>query len=313
MNQALKNSSVLSVTATDYPFAGGDAMIFNAKVNGEDKPVFGFVVDPNFIKTMGIKIVQGRDFDINNNADETNTIIVNEALAREMKWNDPLQEHLRYSRYDTMGSRIIGVVRDFHFLSLSEDIRPMFLTIDEHYGRLGHMLVKISSGDIPGTIAQLQKDFTGVAPGKPFEYSFLDDNVARQYERFDRWMSIMGLATGFAILISCLGLFGLAGVNAVNRTKEIGIRKVLGADLSAIFVLLNKQFVWLSIAAFVMAAPLSWYAMDQWLSQFQFRIEMGWELFAVSMIVGLIVALLAVSYHSVKAALINPADTLKYE
>jgi putative ABC transport system permease protein len=312
-HQALKNPSVAAVTATDYPFAGGDAMIFSAKVNGEDKPVFGFVVDPNFIKTMGINTTQGRDFDINNSADETNTIIVNEALVREMKWDSPLQERLRYSRHDTVGSRIIGVVKDFHFLSLSEDIRPMFFSIDKHYGRLGHMLVRISPNDIPGTVAQLQKDFTTVAPGKPFEYSFLDDNIARQYGRFNRWMSIMGLATGFAILISCLGLFGLAGINAVNRTKEIGIRKVLGADLSTIFIMLNKQFVWLSVTAFVIAAPLSWYAMDQWLSQFQFRIEMGWALFAVSMIAGLVVALIAVSFHSVKAALINPADTLKYE
>jgi putative ABC transport system permease protein len=312
--QALKNLSVLSVTATDYPFAGGDMMIFSIRNTDDDKHVYGYVVDHHFIKTMGITLRQGRDFDPNNSADETNTIIVNETLAREMNWNDPLQERLIYSNgQDGTGSRIIGVAKDFHFLSLSQQIEPMFLTIDRNYGRLDHMLVKISPVNIPGTIEHLQKTFTSVAPGKPFEYSFMDENVSRQYASHERWMSIMGLSTGFAILISCLGLFGLAGVNAVNRTKEIGIRKVMGAELSNIFVLLNKQFVWLSIVAFVIAAPLSWYAMNQWLSRFQFRIEIRWELFAVSMIAGLGVALLAVSYHSIKAALVNPADTLKYE
>jgi putative ABC transport system permease protein len=257
--------------------------------------------------------VHGREFDMNNSADEISTVIVNEALARKMKWTDPLQERLRYSRRDTVGSRVIGVVKDFNFLSLSEDIEPMFLNMDKGNGRLDHMLIKISSENIPATVAQLQKDFMAVAPGKPVEYSFMDENIARQYDRFNRWMSIMGLATGFAILISCLGLFGLAGVNAVNRTKEIGIRKVLGADLSTIFVMLNRQFVWLSVMAFLIAAPLSWYAMNEWLSNFRFKIDMGWELFAAGMLIGLLVALLSVSYHGIKAALVNPAETLKYE
>ena len=123
----------------------------------------------------------------------------------------------------------------------------------------------------------------------------------------------MGLSTGFAILISCLGLFGLAGINAVNRTKEIGIRKVMGADLSNIFVLLNRQFVWLSLIAFVIGIPFSWWVMDKWLADFKFKIAMGWELFAISILAGLGVALLTVSYHAIKAALVNPAETLKYE
>lgn len=126
-------------------------------------------------------------------------------------------------------------------------------------------------------------------------------------------MKIMGLSTCLAILTSCLGLFGLAGINAVNRTKEIGIRKVMGAELSHIFVLLNKQFVWLAIIAFSLAAPLSWYVMSKWLASFKYAISMGWEIFAFSILAGLMIALLTVSYHAIKAALINPADTLKHE
>lgn len=126
-------------------------------------------------------------------------------------------------------------------------------------------------------------------------------------------MSIMGLSTGFAILISCLGLFGLAGINAVNKTKEIGIRKVMGAELSNIFVLMNRQYIWLSLIAFALAAPLSWYIMNKWLADFKFKIAIGWELFALSMATGLLVALATVSYHAVRAAMVNPAETLKYE
>ena len=126
-------------------------------------------------------------------------------------------------------------------------------------------------------------------------------------------MSIMSLSTGFAILISCLGLFGLSGINALNRTKEMGIRKVMGAEVKNIFVLLNRQFIWLAMIAFAMAAPLSWYVMNKWLKDFQFKITVSWELFAVSMAAGLLVALLTVSYHALKTAWLNPAETLKNE
>lgn len=152
-----------------------------------------------------------------------------------------------------------------------------------------------------------------MAADKPFEYSFVDERVAQQYASYDRWTNVMGLSTIFAIGISSLGLFGLAGVNAVNKTKEIGIRKVIGADLKHIFVLLNKPFVWLSLSAFVMAAPLSWYAMKLWLESFHYKVELDWKLFALSMMAGLSIALLTVSYHAIKAALIHPADTLKHE
>jgi putative ABC transport system permease protein len=159
----------------------------------------------------------------------------------------------------------------------------------------------------------LRKAWNEISPTLPFDYTFLDEDVARQYESYERWMSIMGFSTGFAILISCLGLFGLSGINALNRTKEIGIRKVMGAELVNIFVLLNKQYIWLAVIAFLLAAPASWYVMQKWLADFEFAITMGWELFAASMAIGLLIALLTVSYHAIKTGLSNPADTLKYE
>jgi putative ABC transport system permease protein len=174
-------------------------------------------------------------------------------------------------------------------------------------------MVKLSSNDIVNGLEKVKSIWKDVNPNKPFDYTFLDEDVAKQYDAYRRWMSIMGLSTAFAIAISCLGLFGLAGINAVNRTKEIGIRKVMGASLQNIFVLLNRQFIGLAIIAFAIGVPFSWWAMNKWLADFKFKIEMSWELFAISIFAGLAVALLTVSYHAIKAALVNPAETLKYE
>lgn len=303
------NPSVSSVSGTDYPFAGGDYMVYGYKLNGEEKSTYGYTVDASYLSTMGIQLLQGRNFDNNSPADEK-SIIINETFVKDMGWDNPLNEQLAYHGMDTSQFRVIGVVKDFHFLSLEQQIEPMLLTQD---GWLSHMLVKISPENIPGTLEQLREAFNEVNPGKPFDYSFMDENVAHQYTSFDRWMSIMSLATGFAIFISSLGLFGLAGINALNRTKEIGIRKVMGASLTNIFVMLNRQYVWFSIIAFIIAAPLSWYVASRWLDHFKFRIEMSWELFVIAMLGGMLFALLAVSYHAVKSALVNPAETLKYE
>jgi putative ABC transport system permease protein len=180
-------------------------------------------------------------------------------------------------------------------------------------GHLENALIKVNTTDMPSVITKLETTWRNLFPDKPFQYSFLDENIAKQYGRYEKRMSIMGISTGFAILISCLGLFGLAGINAVNRTKEVGIRKVMGADMRNIFVLLNRQYIWLSLIAFSIAIPFSWWVMDQWLSDFEFHIRMGWELFAASVIVGLAVAMITVSYHAIRVSHINPADTLKYE
>ena len=183
----------------------------------------------------------------------------------------------------------------------------------KNVGYLVSMLVRIAPGEIPGSIEKIKKIWQEISPDKPFDYTFLDQDVAKQYESHQRWMGIMGLSTGLAILIACLGLFGLAGINVVNRTREIGIRKVMGAELHNIFVLLKKQYVWLSLIAFAFAAPVSWYFMSQWLSSFKFAIQISWELFAASMAAGLLIALVTVSYHAIQASLVNPAETLKYE
>lgn len=303
---------VRSVAGTSIVFTYGTMTIgYNNKE--EFKITNGYIVDPDYIRTLGIELLKGRNFDFRNAAD-SQAVIVNEALVNDLEWTDPLSEHLNWGGGSSSpGSKVIGVVKDHNFLSLEQPIGPMFLTMNKTVGHYQYILVKISGTDIPGTIKSLERVYKLLAPDKPFEYTFLDETIELQYQSYTRWMNIMGLATGFAILISCLGLFGLAGMNVVNRTKEIGIRKVLGAGLASIFVLLNKQFVWLSVIAFALAVFPAWYAMNKWLDSFQFKIQMSWTLFAVSMATGLVIALVTVSYHTIKAGMVNPADTLKYE
>jgi putative ABC transport system permease protein len=242
-------------------------------------------------------------------------VIVNEALVKDMGWKDPLNEYVNWKE-DSIGpgSKVIGVVKDYHFLSLENEIVPMLLTMDEKTaGYLVTMMIKIEKSDVPQTLSGVRKVWDDLNPDKPFEYSFPAEDVGRQYERYYRWMKISSLSTAFAILIAALGLFGLAGVNAINKTKEIGIRKILGATLGNIFLLLNKQYVWMAFIAFAIAAPFSWYFMDRWIKGFKFRIDIGWELFVISMASGLALAIITVSYHGIKAASVNPAETLKHE
>jgi putative ABC transport system permease protein len=306
--------SVASVSGTTASFNRGWSR-YGYKINGEQKSAFVYGIDPEYIPTLGLELSMGRNFDAAI-ASDTNVVIVNEALVKDMKWTDPLNEHLNWKEDTTgIGAKVIGVIKDYHFQSLEKKIEPLFLSMDKNaVGNLTTMLVKTAAGDLPTSLSKVEKAWRSMYPDRPFDYTFLDEDVANQYQSYQRWMKIMGLATGFAILISCLGLFGLAGINAVNRTKEIGIRKVMGAELSNIFVLLNRQYIWLSLISFAIAAPLSWYVMTQWwLEDFQFKVTIGWELFAFSMLSGLLVALITVSYHAIRAALINPAETLKYE
>lgn len=311
--RAMQESGIVAVTGTSSSFNQGYSR-YGYKVKEEQKSAYVYAVDPHYLPSLGIELVAGRNFDPGRASDSAG-IIVNEALVRDMKWTEPLNEHLNW-REDSvgLGSPIIGVVKDYHFLSLERNIEPMFLSMDkENIGYLTTMLVKVSANDVAGGLEKVKAIWKELYPDRPFDYTFMDEDVAKQYESFQRWMSIMSLSTGFAILISCLGLFGLAGINAVNRTKEIGIRKVMGANVTHIFLLLNRQFIWLSVVAFALAIPFSCYVMNKWLADFQFRIDMTWELFAASMLAGLAVALVTVTYHSIKASAQNPAETLKYE
>jgi putative ABC transport system permease protein len=299
------------VSGTNASFNQGWSR-YGYQINGELKTAFVYRVDSEYIKLLDIKVLEGRNFD--NRASDSTAIIVNEALVKDMGWKNPLGEHLNW-REDSasIGSEVIGVVKDYHFLSLEQEIEPLFLSINKQLGYMTTAMVKITPDNIPATIDKIKKSWNEINPDKPFEYTFVDEDVTRQYERYKQWMNITGLSTLMAILIASLGLFGLAGINAVNRTKEIGIRKVMGAELVNIFILLNRQYVYFSIIAFVVAGPISYFVMNKWLSDFKFHIAISWQIFVVSSIAGLLIAIVTVSYHAFRASRINPAETLKHE
>ena len=308
-----KQPDVISVTGTNNAYSQGYSR-FGYRVNDEIKTAYTYAGDEHYIPTLGIELIAGRNFDSSNPADST-SLIVNEALVKDMKWTDPLHEHLNWLEDSTgLGYRVIGVMRDHHFLSLERAVAPMFISMNTNtVGHFTTILVKVRTSDYAHTIQSLQSAWKELYPNKPFDYTFLDDQIAFQYDSYKRWMDIVGLSTAFAVLIASLGLFGLSGINALNKTKEIGIRKVIGADVINIFVQLNRQYVLLTLIASAVGLPASWYVMNKWLSSFTYRIEIGWEIFGFRVVAGLAVAMVAVSYHAIKAATINPAETLKHE
>ncbi|NBW38055.1 MAG: ABC transporter permease [Cytophagia bacterium] len=286
-NALSQERDVLAVAGTSASFNKGWSR-YGWQVDGENKWSYVFRVDEAYLDLLGIKLLEGRNFD---NVADSSAVIVNEAFVKDMGWTDPLSEYVNWQE-DTVGkgSPVIG-----------------------DFGRLTTILVKLGPGETPDQLSKLEQKWKQTFPDKPFEYSFVDEDVARQYQSHDRWMKIMGIATCFAIVISCLGLFGLAGIESLNRVKEVGIRKVMGASLFQLMVLLNRKYIMLALIAFVIAAPISWWMMTQWLAAFKYRITLSWELFGITLLTGLAIALITVSYHALKAARSNPAETLKYE
>ncbi|MEX0647318.1 MAG: ABC transporter permease [Balneolaceae bacterium] len=303
--------AIKSVSGMAPAFTSG-SNVYGFGVDGEVKESFIYFVDEQLINTLEIELAAGRNFSEERPSDVTESIIVNEALVESMGWEEPIGQFLPWKGEENP-STVIGVVRDFHFQSMESEIEPMLFHMDPDQGGVTDIAVKIEEGMIAEVLPGLEASWEKAAPFTPFNYWFLDDAVARQYEQYQQWLRIMGISTFMAILIACLGLFGLAGLTVVSKTKEIGIRKVLGAGMSQIMLLLNKGMVKLIVASIVIAAPVSWYVMEQWLADFAYRIEIGAGLFLAAGIVTLLITFVTVSYYSVKAAMINPVESLRNE
>lgn len=306
-------TDVVSVAGTSISFSQGWSQNMY-EVDGKPKTFYEYGVDPHYIPTLQLTLVEGRNFDPTI-ASDSNAVIVNEAFVRDLGWRNPLQEKLPFRpRAERPAPHIIGVVKDYHFMSLEKKIEPAVLSMNtEQMGYLMTMLIRLQSDRVPEGIAALADTWQKLSPDKPFTYTFLDEDVAQQYRAYTRWMNITSLAGGFAVLISCLGLFGLAGLQAVNRTREVGIRKVMGASDRQVFVLLNRPFLMLSVWAFVVAIPVAGYVVNTWLHQFAFHVSLEWTWFVITMAGGLLITVLTVSFHAWRAVRLNPAETLKYE
>ena len=269
-----------------------------------------FYVDHNFLPQYEMPLAAGRAFS-RDFATDTAALIVNEALVKSYGYASP-EEIIgqRFSQWGVEGP-IVGVVKDYHFRSLQQAIEPMTIRLEPTRARF--LSLNVTSNDMPRTVSALQQQWQTLAPQRPFNYFFLDQSFDEQYRAEARFGELFIYFAGLAIFIACLGLLGLISYTIVQRTQEIGIRKVLGATESSIVRLLSKDFLVLVLVAFGVAVPLAWYALDRWLADFAYRVAMPWWIFALAGLLATVIAMLTVSVQSVRAATANPVDSLRSE
>jgi putative ABC transport system permease protein len=268
-------------------------------------------IDHDFLSTYEIEVVAGRDFSRAFKSDDSASYILNEAAVRSIGWknnNDAIDETFEYGGHK---GKVVGVVKDFHFESLHQKIVPMVMLVNK--GWRSWLSINMAAGDFQKTIAGIEKTWKTYMPNTPFSYQFLDDRFNKQYEAEQKQRSLFMIFAGISIFISCLGLFALAAFMAEQRRKEIGVRKVLGASVGSITTLLSKDFIKLVLISIVIASPIAWYAMNSWLTDFAYRINIEWWIFPVAGLLAILIAVATVSYQAVSAALVNPVKSLKSE
>jgi putative ABC transport system permease protein len=307
-NELLKNPQIINVSISDYlPVTGTKRNGNTFHIEGEQSGVVGqfWRVDNDYVKTLGMKIIEGRDFNSAMPSD-SQAVIINQTLANKLNLKDPVGKRI------SNGSifEVIGVVEDFNFESLRDNIGGLCLNLGISPSIIS---VKVNSSDMENTVAYISRVWKSFSPDQPIRYTFLDESFNKMYEDVKRLVYII---TGFAILaiiIACLGLLGLSAFMAEQRTKEIGIRKVMGASIGTITGLMTKDFIKLIGIAFVIASPIAYWVMNKWLQDFAFHISIGWWVFALGGFVAAFIALIAISFQSIKTALMNPVKSLRKE
>ncbi len=282
-----------------------------ANGNNNDFQFDGWYADDNFLNQYGIKLIAGRGFSPAFKNDGWQSMIINEATCIKLGFTNPKDVIGKtFSRNNATGI-IIGVVKDFHFHSAHEAVQP--LTIQKVSGFYTFLTLTINAINVRNTVSAVEKEWNQLAPGLPMIYFFSDDTYNMQYKSEARFGNLFTCFAAIAIIISCLGLLGLSAFNTTQRTKEIGIRKVLGASVASITGLLAKEFILLVLIAFIIAVPLAWYFMHQWLQDFAYRTPIQWWIFIVAGLSALLISLITVSFQSIKAAIANPVKSLKTE
>ncbi|EMR02755.1 ABC transporter permease [Cesiribacter andamanensis] len=280
------------------------------------KSVYINWVDDSFLQTLGIKPVAGRLFSPQFPADTNSHIILNQKGVAEMGFATPEEALGSWIAFDWNGQvnrfTIVGVVEDFHFKDLRMPIESFGFLLNNSANQ-SYLIAHLSGDSMGNTLEAIEKAWNGLNPNQPFEYSFLDQDFQKNYLAESRLADMIRYFTIVAILISCLGLFGLATFSAEQRIKEIGIRKVLGASVASLAALLSVDFLKLILIALVLASPIAWYIMSEWLQGFAYRVSIGWQVFALTFVLAMLIALLTVSFQAIKAALANPVQNLRTE
>ncbi|MBX2843073.1 MAG: ABC transporter permease [Flammeovirgaceae bacterium] len=314
-NTILDHPNVFSIAAS-RAVPGNFLPNAGTNIEGPDGEMVSFgptiyEIDQDFISNYKIEMAAGRAFSRDFPNDTSQSLILNESAAKMWGYNNP--EDMIGKRFEQWGKSgiVIGVVKNFNYQSLHKKVEPLSLRYEPYSMR--KFSIRIKSDNIPATISDLEKTWGELVPHRPFLYSFLDETFDKQYKADMRFGQLFSVFSGIAILIACLGLFGLTAYTTSQRTKEIGVRKVLGASVSSIVTLLSAGFIKLFFVALLISIPLSWYVMNRWLEGFAYRVGVGYELFIISGAIALLIALFTISWQSLKAAFANPVNSLRSE
>ncbi len=306
-----QNPNIVSVSASNrVPGQGFNAYgIIPEGHNAEEHMLASeFETDANFASTYNIQLTQGRYFSPVMPTDTTESIVINEAMANMLGWKNAVGK--QFELYHLRKGKVIGVMKDFNFASLRKKVEPLAVVLTDNPL---YVSVKLKAGTFPSSLAYMQKTWKQFSTDHPFDYFFLDEQLNHFYESDVKLLHVLNIFAVLAIFIACIGLFGLSIYTAKQRTKEIGIRKVLGASVTGIVGMLSKDFVKLVLIAAVIAFPVSWWAMNTWLQDFAFRINISWSIFVIAGLVSVLIALITISFQAVKAAIANPVKSLRTE
>jgi len=310
-NELLKNPGIKAVSTSYWLptyISSGDTPVWDEQTEEQRTLFHNHSTDYDFVDVYGIEIIQGRNFSKDITTDLTEAYLVNETAVEVMGIEDPVGKRFGYNYRPGV---IIGVVRDFHFVPMTLEIRPLAIRLDPT--QIGHVSIKINSSDLKNTLSFIEEKWGTFSPGFPFNYSFIDERFDRIYKADLKLGRCFGYFTFIAIFLACLGLFGLVLFTTEQKTKEIGIRKVLGASIKNIVYLVTKDFLkWIALAS-CLSLPIAWYAMNQWLNKYAYRINIGVGTFVFAIVLVMSIVIMTIGYHSFKAARTNPVESLKYE
>ncbi len=312
--QLLQDSRVASVSISravpgSLFMDGTEIYPRNENGNGAEIHANIYHVDYDYLKTLGIKISQGRNFSKDFPTDSSG-VVINEAAVRELGWSGTNPIGKTIVRSGQHAFKVIGVMHDFTYASAKQKIAPLMMLLGNNYGGL---IIKIKSADVTGFLNDLKKQWDAFNPSGPLDYNFLDEQFAELYASEIRTQQIFSVFAMLAIIIASLGLFGLSAFIIEQRTKEIGIRKALGASVQNVLVLVSKEFLLLVIFAFIIAIPITFWAMQKWLQDFAYRINITWWMFAGAGLLAVIIAMVTISFQAIKAAIANPVKSLRSE
>jgi hypothetical protein len=316
-NVLLKNPDIQNITISllslvQWESANSD-LNWTGKTPDQQFMLGGNWVDYDYLETFKLKMAQGRFFSREFSTDPKEACVVNEAAVKAMEMENPVGKRIIMSPGKTSERtyKIIGILKDFHTESLHKELRPFLLRFLTFSG--GYMCIKIAPGTISNSINFIESKVREIVPSDPFNYNFLDEELDKLYKSEQLAGKLVRYFTFLAVFVSCLGLFGLASFTVERKTKEIGVRKIMGASVSRIFFKLSGGFTKCVLIANTIAWPSAWYVMNKWMNNFAYRVNLGLNVFIISGLTALIIALLTVSYQSIKAATANPVDSLRYE